>query len=79
MNMVDSNFITVEHLPHQILSSLSEKPPENGIMPLEKVVEQVFKEAVRRYGKSEEGKLQIAKALGVSRSTVYRKIKEYGL
>ena len=29
MNMVDSNFITVEHLPHQILSSLSEKPPEN--------------------------------------------------
>jgi transcriptional regulator with PAS, ATPase and Fis domain len=79
MNMVDSNFITVEHLPFQILTSLSEEPPDKGIMPLEKVVEQAFKEAVMHYGKTEEGKIQIAEALGVSRSTVYRKIKEYEL
>ncbi|MEL7563886.1 MAG: sigma 54-interacting transcriptional regulator [Dehalobacterium sp.] len=80
MNMVDSNYIKFEHVPSRVLT-----PDSDGVndydkeMNLEKIVERTYKQAVTKYGRSEEGKIQIAEALGVSRSTVYRKLREYGL
>lgn len=34
---------------------------------------------LQKYGPSEQGKIQAAKELGISRSTLYRKIKKYQL
>lgn len=80
MNLVDSNHIMVEHIPFQVINAYSKQGSNSTkIMALEKIVENIYKDAVEKYGKTEKGKEKIAKALGVSRSTVYRKIKEYGL
>ena len=51
---------------------------EAPIVPLVELEEAAIRRALLRYGRSGEGKLKAAQALGLSKATLYRKIKEYG-
>ncbi len=80
MNMVDSKYITKEHIPELMHKKTYFESYENTTLKsIDKMIEDAFREAIKKFGKSEEGKLKIAEVLGVSRATVYRKIKEYRL
>jgi len=52
---------------------------EAPIVPLVELEEAAIRRALLRYGRSGEGKLKAAQALGLSKATLYRKIKEYGV
>lgn len=81
MNMVDNDFIKIDHIPQLSHDCSAEREcvePEK-LQSIDEVIQETFKRAVNIYGKNEEGKLKIAEILGVSRATVYRKIREYEL
>jgi len=49
----------------------------HSLKTLKELEKEHFSKAVKVFGTSEEGKQQIAKYLGISRASVYRKLKEY--
>ena len=55
----------------------SEMGIEAPIVPLVKLEKEAIRRALLHYGRSGEGKLKAAQALGLSKATLYRKIKEY--
>ncbi len=80
MNMADTGYIDFEHLPSWVFNNNAENDIDlNKELRLTKIIEKTYKKAAVKYGTNEEGKLKIAEALGVSRSTVYRKFEEYGI
>ncbi len=82
LNMKGDQQITEKDLPEHILvqrddeKSEGEKPA-NLLQPLQDLEQKALEQAVDTYGLSEEGKQMIAKKLGISRATVYRKLKKY--
>lgn len=65
-----------------------ESPPQSEFPPLSplaysgarrKITSENLKEALARFGHSTRAKEAIAAAFGISRATLYRKLKEYGL
>jgi len=78
MNMINGDVIMEEHLPHT-LKEYPGCPQPLALRPLSDLERDAYTAAVEAFGTSEGGKLSIAQALGVSRATVYRKLKEYGL
>ncbi len=75
INMEPSNYITAENLPFQF----KEYPRTKLIKSLERVEKEHIIKALNQYGWSENGRIEAAKHLGISRATVYRKIKKYNL
>ncbi|HZK84196.1 MAG TPA: sigma 54-interacting transcriptional regulator [Desulfosporosinus sp.] len=65
--------VTLDHLPQEILSRIGENKHENILRNLEK---QAIKNAIV---KAKGNKSLVAEFLGLSRPTIYRKIKEYQL
>ncbi|WP_075367084.1 sigma-54 interaction domain-containing protein, partial [Desulfosporosinus metallidurans] len=65
--------VTLDHLPQEILSGIGENKHENVLRNLEK---QAIKNALI---KANGNKSLVAKFLGLSRPTIYRKMKEYQL
>ncbi|MFZ5824815.1 MAG: sigma-54 interaction domain-containing protein [Bacillota bacterium] len=49
------------------------------VVSLAEVEREVIAEALRRFGSSTEGKRQAAKSLGISLSTLYTRLRQYGL
>lgn len=75
INMEASNYITVDNLPVQFQGLTFAKTASTlGSLELDKI-----KMALDQFGWSEEGKAKAAQYLGISRSTIYRKIKKYQL
>lgn len=52
---------------------------KQGIRTIEELEKSEIEKALAEYGHSKEGKSDAAKALGISRATLYRKLKEYGM
>ena len=73
INMETSDLISLESLPPQLRSG--NEPPTTLRTDERRRIE----EALARFGWTEEGKIQAAKYLGISRSTIYRKIRSYGM
>lgn len=77
VNMVNDDYIQDEHLPARVirgnLHDLSQKELEPNIKNLE---EQAIINALKKFGINGSGKEKAAKFLGISRSTIYRKLKE---
>ena len=77
VNSCNGKYITRENLPHNESIRISE-PLLSKIQPLKEVEEYYIMEALRIYGTTAEGKAKAAKALGIGRSSLYRKLAEYG-
>jgi transcriptional regulator with PAS, ATPase and Fis domain len=71
--MCEGEEIGVEHLPQQVVE---ESRATNGIVLSERSEREVIEEALRRHAGN---KAQVAEELGMHRSTLWRKIKSYGL
>lgn len=85
-NMVDGKVITVEHIPERVRASVKNQTKQNktiiianGLVHLEEVERLLLKKGLEYYGTNEQAKGEIAKQLGISKATVYRKLKKYGL
>ncbi|MCX7634441.1 MAG: sigma 54-interacting transcriptional regulator [Syntrophales bacterium] len=79
VNMADTDFIGPEHLPKR-LHDLSS--PSDGVTLKQSVKEtekRVILSKLNRLGWSVSAKKQIAKEMGLSLSTLYAKIKAYGI
>ncbi|WP_406547924.1 helix-turn-helix domain-containing protein [Clostridium ljungdahlii] len=48
-------------------------------MTIKDLEKREIKKALAKYGHTKEGKTDAAKALGISRATLYRKLKEYNI
>jgi len=78
VNIVKGNFISIKDLPPRKFS-YEEEPTETEyglIRPLKEVEALYIDRALKKYGDTLEGKENAAKALGISRATLYRKIQE---
>lgn len=79
MNMVNGDLITPEFLPQLTGVGGNGRETQRELRSLAEVVENTFRDAVAQFGRSESGVKEIARVLGISRATVYRKFKEYGI
>ncbi len=74
VNIEVNDVITPESLPAKILNY--EKDDDEDISTLDQLEKRAIKRALNTYGDTTKGKEKAAEALGISRATLYRKIKE---
>lgn len=69
-----------DSLPQNILGEFRHGDKRrDGFFTLEELERQAILGALKRYGSSGEGKARAAEELGISRATLYRKLKRWGL
>lgn len=80
VNMLDdSGIITMDMLPWHFIEKENEHPnADYSINTLEAVERKEIEKAIHRYGNDTQGKKLAAKKLGISLSTLYRKLEYYG-
>lgn len=74
INLVDGEYITMNNIPPNI-KELNE-PQTSNEKTLKEIERYYINEALNKYGWDENGRLLAAKMLGISRATIYRKIKD---
>ncbi len=81
INMVQGEIIEIQHLPTSLTNPKKRKGDFriSEVEPLEEVEKKYLKRALDIYGWGEEGRLKAAKKLGISRATIYRKMKKFQL
>ena len=81
VNMAQGSEITVDVLPKSILEyeEKFEEDETSAIETLEDLEKREIQKALKRYGVYKKDKELAAKALGISRATLYRKIEKYGI
>lgn len=83
VNLEEGDLISPESLPPALRegngpTSLEKLPPMSAPLPtLAQLEKEAIARALEEYGWSDEGKVRAARALGVSRATIYRKIQKY--
>lgn len=84
INLEENPLISLGSLPSGLREE-TKKKTRNGIagngrlLPLDQLEKEAIITALEQYGWSDEGKTKAARALGISRATIYRKIQKYGL
>lgn len=68
-------YIDIKDLPFHIKTSVDSEQ----INTLKEIENRHIRNTLNKFGMSEKGKLEAAKYLGISRATIYRKIKELGI
>lgn len=76
-NLEDSQYITVKSIPPAIREHKQTTNSHEGTLKELELI--CIKEALDKYGWDENGRIIAAKKLGISRATIYRKIKEIKL
>ncbi len=79
MNMETTGYIHIENLPERLKNKENLSMLINSDATLETLEKESIRKGLEKYGWTDEGKIQVANLLGVSRSTVYRKIRKFGL
>lgn len=86
VNVCDDVVLEIRHLPkrigngiHQQKPKVTHNPQQIEVKSIAKLEEDAIRSAMALYGRSGEALEDIAKVLGVSRATLYRKIKTYQL
>ncbi len=78
VNVEAGGSISRRSLPAKIAAHSTPLPGVTGIVPLAALEKSAIQAALQRFGFSVEGKGKAAEALGISKATLYRKLKEYG-
>ena len=81
VNIETSDQVTISHIPDRLRKAVGKAKnviSSAAVTPIAELERQAIHSALQRYGRSAEGKEQAAKALGISKATLYRKLKEYG-
>ena len=78
VNIETGKEITPGSLPAKILDYQENEDPQ-APFSLAFLEKKVIARALRKYGQSTEGKEMAASAMGISRATLYRKLKQYGM
>ncbi|NQS76575.1 MAG: sigma 54-interacting transcriptional regulator [Peptococcaceae bacterium] len=84
INLEEGQLISLESLTPEIREGTRKKvkisiTSEGRLLRLDQLEKEAIKTALDRFGWSDEGKIEAAQALGISRATIYRKIQRYGL
>ncbi|ADK17253.1 MULTISPECIES: sigma-54 interaction domain-containing protein [Clostridium] len=79
MNFENSKYITEASLPNEFIGENEVRIKPEGIVPIEEMEKEVLRKTLDWFGWDEAGKIRVAEALGISRSSVYRKIAKYHL
>ncbi len=78
INMTNSNNIKYENLPEKLKKeNKMTSYLEEEIFPLRELEKREIGKALNQYKEYKKDKEKVAKALGISRATLYRKLKEY--
>lgn len=78
INMATGNFISLNDIPLRI-NKENNKERNFEVLPIDEIMKTHIIRALEHYGVDVDGKTMAAKALGMSRATLYRKIKEYNI
>lgn len=79
VNMCAGDRISKEDLPPKLLNQTKDKCPDMEIRKIKDLEKMEIERALERYGRDTAGIKAILQATGLSRATLYRKIKEYDL
>jgi len=83
VNMTDGPLIQINHIPEKIrLSdrrSICNSLVDLELMRMDEIEKTLLNIGVKTFGNSDKAKKEIASRLGISRASVYRKLKKYGL
>jgi transcriptional regulator of acetoin/glycerol metabolism len=74
--MATENMITIKNLPEQFKST-KVQDQNFKIRTLKEIEKEEIEKAIKKYGMDKIGMKEITESLGVSRATIYRKIREY--
>jgi transcriptional regulator with PAS, ATPase and Fis domain len=75
VNMENSLYICMDSIPPKIKSKSRNFIGSNNVTTIQDMEKLLIKDTLKIYGYDSEGKAMAAKALGISLSTLYRKIK----
>lgn len=80
VNVCDEKYLERHHLPKRILTDIQSAPVQNNepelmIKSLAELETEAIHNAILKYGESGEALEKVADALGISRATLYRKLK----
>jgi TyrR family helix-turn-helix protein/PAS domain S-box-containing protein len=78
MVTVNKNYIRAEDLPPILLNNTLNRVEDQKIVPLRKALDDTEKELILKAYKQYKNTYKIAEVLGVSQSTIVRKLKKYG-
>nr|WP_256371182.1 MULTISPECIES: sigma 54-interacting transcriptional regulator [unclassified Fusibacter] len=76
LNIDTDGIVTSEDLPNRFYGQGSRRKSDRGFMTLQQMEHDLIKSAISHYGTHKEGIVQICNVLGISRATLYRKMKE---
>ncbi len=79
VNMLTGDVITPSHLPDRLRHLPRHHRDEARIIPLQEMEKEAIRRGLEILGRSDRAKVELARRLGISRATIYRKIKKYGL
>ncbi len=84
VNLEEGPYIAVESLPPRVLEGVKKRTwdgvaADGRLLKLAQLEKEAIKAALDQFGWSDEGKVKAARALGISRATIYRKIQKYRL
>jgi transcriptional regulator with PAS, ATPase and Fis domain len=78
VNIETGNIISKRSIPDRIKEkTVTDHNKLTGVLPLADLERTSIFSALERFGPSAEGKNKAAQALGISKATLYRKLKEY--
>ncbi|MGE4284602.1 MAG: ATPase, T2SS/T4P/T4SS family [Clostridia bacterium] len=72
-----SDPVSIEDLPSNIQNKLVDDT--TGQYNLDKIEKQIIVNALNAFGNSTEAKIRVAKELGISKATLYRKLQKYSI
>lgn len=82
ITMSSDPLIGVSSLPNRVFDAVpSHRTPDEatGLIPLKDIERREIQRGIKLYGTGEKAITRIALELGISRSTTYRRLNEYGL
>lgn len=79
VNMCQGHLIDMEDLPSNFTETTQERVSVSEVMRLDTLERMEIEKALNKYPRNKEGIQEVVKALGISRATLYRKIKQYQL
>lgn len=79
VNMCPGSIIEFVHLPEKLRKTSVNADCACGLRKLEDLERNEIEKALQLHGREREGILKVVDALGISRATLYRKIKSYKL